>query len=129
MALAERFEDLIAWQKARALRSQVNAATGSAGFQRDVDLKRQMRRAAVSVEMNIAEGFERASKADFAHFLVIARGSCGEVRAQAWVALDEGYLDETEFQRLRLDAEEVSRILAGLRNSLVSGAARGLKGG
>ena len=129
MALAERFEDLVAWQKARALRSHVYVVTRRLAFQQDLDLKRQMRRAAVSIELNIAEGFERASKPDFAHFLVMARGSCGEVRAQAWVAMDEGYIDQGEFDLVRREAEEVARILAGLRSSLIPADGSNRRGG
>lgn len=118
MALVERFEDLKAWKKARALRAEVYALTSKPAFNRDIDLKRQMRRAAVSIELNIAEGFERATKADFAHFLAMARGSSGEVRAQAWIALDEQFISTEEFEKLRRDAEEVARVIAGLRNSI-----------
>lgn len=67
---------------------------------------------------NIAEGFERRSRADFQRFLDIARGSCGEVRAQLYIAADVGYLTETQFTELLAQAEEISRIIRGLRDSL-----------
>ncbi len=89
-----------------------------AEFREDIDLKRQIRRAAVSALSNIAEGFERASPAEFAQFLAIAKGSCGEVRAQLYVALDEGYLAPDEFQSLNAMAEETGRVIAGLRRSV-----------
>lgn len=67
---------------------------------------------------NIAEGFERNRKQEFHQFLSIAKASCAEVRSQLYVALDVGYLDVTEFKRLLEKAEEVARILGGLRSSL-----------
>ena len=118
MALVERFEDLLAWKKARQLRRLVYSVTSTTPFQRDIDLKRQMRRAAISVESNIAEGFERASKAGFAHFLVMARGSCGEIRAQAWAALDENMLSATQFEELRRMCADTARVITALHVSI-----------
>ncbi len=118
MAKISSFEELIAWQRARSLASRVYEITSTEQFSRDWDLQRQVRRAAVSVLSNIAEGFERGRKADFAHFLAIAKGSCGEVRAQLYVALDQGYLDASTFDELQVMSTETGRIIAGLRNSL-----------
>ena len=118
MAKISSFEDLIAWQRARGLTSRVYEVTGGDRFAGDWDLQRQIRRAAVSILSNIAEGFERGRKAEFAHFLAIAKGSCGEVRAQLYVALDQGYIDEETFMELQATADETGRIIAGLRNSL-----------
>ena len=67
---------------------------------------------------NISEGFERHRPREFHHFLCIAKGSCGEVRSQLYVALDAQYLSSTDFDRLRAQAEEVSRIIEGLRASV-----------
>ncbi len=92
-----RPEDLIAWQKARLLTRRIYALTGEARFGRDFGLRDQSRRAAVSVMSNIAEGFERGGAAEFRHFLLIAKGSCGEVISQLYVALDIGYLQEDQF--------------------------------
>lgn len=111
----ERFEDLIAWQKAREMTKQVYAATRDGAFRHDLALARQMQRAAVSVVSNIAEGFERTNRGEFAHFLLIAKGSCAELRAQLYLALDIGYLDEELFAQLKDLAEEVGRIVGGLR--------------
>lgn len=124
MTAARTFEDLIAWQKARSLSSSIHRATRSQGFSRDLDLRSQIRRAAISVVSNIAEGFERQGRAEFSRFLLIAKGSCGEVRAQLYVALDEGYLSDEEFVALSGQAAEVSRLLSGLHSSLKPGPAK-----
>ena len=113
-----RFEDLVAWQKSRELARNIYAVTMAENFARDYGLKDQIRRAAVSVMSNIAEGFERAGKAEFHQFLVIAKGSCAEVRSQLYVALDAGYIGKTQFDGLHAQAEEVARIIGGLRASL-----------
>ena len=112
------FEDLIAWQKARALVKQVYLATKFEPFSLDYGLARQIQRAAVSVPSNIAEGFERKSPSEFHLFLSIAKGSCAELRTQLYLALDLGYLDETHFTLLLRQAEEVTRVIAGLRTSV-----------
>ena len=113
---AQRFEDLLAWQKARELSREIYRATSHAPLRRDRALVDQMRRAAVSVMSNIAEGFERqTSLAEFSHFLSVAKGSCGEIRSQIFVALDAGYLEKSDFDALVAAAEEVSRLTGGLR--------------
>jgi len=113
-----RFEDLIAWQKARALTKNIYLLTATERFSRHFGLRDQIQRAAVSIMSNIAEGFERASKAEFHQFLVIAKGSCAEVRSQLYVALDTGYITSDQFEKARAQAEEVGRIIGGLRASL-----------
>ena len=117
-AAVQRFEDLIAWQKARSLTNLIYQATRQESFRRDFGLCDQMRRAAVSVMSNVAEGFERSGTAEFKQFLAIAKASCGELRSQLYVAHDVGYLSEKDFQSLFSAAEEVSRIIGGLRTSL-----------
>jgi len=113
-----RFEDLIAWQKARQLVAAVYQATGKGTFARDYGLRDQIQRSAVSIMSNIAEGFDRGSRPEFHKFLVIAKGSCAEVRSQLYVALDCGYLDQPDFERLVELAHEVARIVGGLRASV-----------
>jgi four helix bundle protein len=113
-----RFEELIAWQKARELTRSIYEATHHGAFGRDYDLSRQVQRAAVLIMSNIAGGFERAGRGEFHHFLSTAKASCAEVRSQLYVALDVGYLDKVSFDRLMQQAEEVSRIMGGLRASV-----------
>jgi four helix bundle protein len=111
----ERFEDLIAWQKARIVVAQIYKVTNLPRFSRDFGLANQIRRAAVSVLSNIAEGFERGGLSEFHQFLVIAKGSCAEVRAQLYVAFDAGYIEQEEFFALYEKVGEAGRIIGGLR--------------
>lgn len=113
-----RFEDLIAWQKARALAVAIYRATGEGTFTRDFRLRDQIRAAAVSVMSNIAEGYERFSPADFCNFLRIARASCAEVRSQLYLASDIGHLAEDRSRELQQLAQGVGRIIGGLRASV-----------
>jgi four helix bundle protein len=112
--MGRRFEDLLVWQKARKLTALIYEVTRGKAFFQDFGLRDQIRRAAVSVMSNVAEGFERGGDAEFGRFLAIAKGSCGEVRCQLYVAFDQGYLDSTLFERVTDRALEVSRMLQGL---------------
>lgn len=114
----QRFEDLIAWQKSRVLAGDVYRAVAQGPVARDFGLKDQMQRAAVSIMANIAEGFERRSPADFARFLTIAKASCAELKSHLFLAMDVGYIDAELFRKLQNQAEEVNRIIGGLRTSL-----------
>lgn len=113
-----RFEDLIAWQKARRVTAEVYRLTRETPLGRDFGLRDQMCRAAVSVMSNVAEGFERPSRKEFRHFLAIAKASAGELRSQAYVALDAQYLSREQFRRLLGDTTEVARVISGLRTSI-----------
>ncbi|MCD4738654.1 MAG: four helix bundle protein [Anaerolineae bacterium] len=113
MAKIERFEDIQSWQKGRELCRLVYQMTGQGAFSRDFGLRDQVRRAAVSVISNIAEGFESQNNRVFVRYLHIAKGSCGEVRAQAYVALDQGYISQTEFDELYALSTGTSRLIAG----------------
>jgi four helix bundle protein len=115
MSPVEHFEDLIAWQKARTLRVEVYEMARGAKVRREFDFTSQIKRAAVSIMSNIAEGFERGGRAEFAQFLCTAKASCAEVRSLLYVALDEGYIDQPTFARLAAQAQEVGRIVGGLR--------------
>jgi four helix bundle protein len=118
MGKIERFEDLIAWQKARALTVSIYDVTRQSAFFKDYGLCNQIQRASVSIMSNIAEGFEIGRRGEFHQFLSTAKGSCAEVRSQLYTAFDIGYLDKENFDRLILQAEEVARIVGGLRASV-----------
>jgi four helix bundle protein len=111
----ERFEELVAWKKARSLTAAVYQVTNSGGLAKDPALRSQMRRAAISIASNIAEGFERGKLTEFHQFLSMAKGSCGELRAQIYLALDAGYLGQDSFDALLAQTEELGRVLGGLR--------------
>src|SRR4030067_55674 len=111
----ERFEDLIAWQKARQLTVEIYRITAHGEFAKDFGLRDQIRRAAVSVMSNIAEGFDRGSRGEFHQFLVVAKALCAEVRSQLYVAMDVGYIVQEVFSNLNSSTVELSRIIGGLR--------------
>lgn len=111
----KRFEDLIAWQKARVLTREIYRVTQRGAFSTDFALRQQIQKAAVSVMSNIAEGFERGRRQEFHQFLSMAKASCAEVRCQLYIALDIGYLTPQVFQDLMQSGEEVARIVGGLR--------------
>lgn len=111
----ERFEDLIAWQRARVLAREVYVCTRQGAFARDFGLVNQIQRSAVSVMANIAEGFDRHRPAEFARFLDIAKGSCAEVKSHLYIAHDIGYLSESELRQLLTLADDTAKVIAGLR--------------
>ncbi|HET8628071.1 MAG TPA: four helix bundle protein [Thermomicrobiales bacterium] len=118
MSEIKRFEDLIAWQRARALTRSIYGLTEGGTFARDYGLAGQIQRAAVSIMSNIAEGYDRGRTGEFFHFLSIAKGPCAELQSQLYVALDAGYLDQPAFDQLSAQAHEVGRIIGGLRASV-----------
>jgi four helix bundle protein len=119
-----RFEDLLVWQKAMRLSVAVYKATREGEFAKDFGLRDQVQRAAVSILSNIAEGFDRNSRAEFARFVSIARGSAGEVRAQIHLARELGYLQDEKSKELLGMCEEITRMLIALRKSLEAAVPR-----
>jgi four helix bundle protein len=114
MGKIEKFEDINAWKKARELTKEIYSLTNNGDFSKDYSLKDQVRRCSVSVSSNIAEGFERQSDKEFARFLSIAKGSCGELRSQIYIALDVNYINKEQAQDIQNKAEEISKMIAGL---------------
>jgi len=112
------FEDLIAWQKARELTKEIYRVTAAGKFEKDFGLRSQIERASVSIMSNIAEGFDRAGRAEFHQYLVVAKGSCAEVRSQLYVANDIGYISNEELDTLKKRTEELSKIIGGLRSAV-----------
>ena len=127
MVKIEKFEDIESWKKARKLTNEIYEATSAGSFGRDFELRNQIRRASISILSNIAEGFERGGDKEFLHFLAIAKGSCGEVRAQLYVALDRKYLALDVFHQLSLNATQVGQLLSGLMRYLKASPLRGNK--
>lgn len=113
------FERLDVWQKAIDFADLVYRLTRAFPDDERFGLTSQMRRAAVSISSNIAEGSSRLSKPDFAHFLEIAAGSVFEVVSQSFISRRQGFLAEETFQAIYSAAEEQGRMLSGLRNSLL----------
>jgi four helix bundle protein len=112
------FEKLETWQKAIALADLVCHPTKTFPDDERFGLTSQMRRAAVSISSNIAEGTSRHSKEDYARFLEIATGSVFEVVSQTFIGRNQGFVDEASFCAICQAAEEQSRMLSGLRRSL-----------
>jgi four helix bundle protein len=113
------FEKLTVWEKAIDFGDAVYGMTRQFPADERFGLTSQMRRAAVSASSNLAEGSSRNSKIDFARFGEIATGSVFEVVSQAVIARRQGFLAEGDFTKLYDAAEELSRMLSGLRKSLV----------
>lgn len=111
----ERFEDIQAWQKSRELVKGVYLATsGTRAFKQDFSIKDQIRRAAISVMSNIAEGYARRSDKAFANFLYIAHASAAEVQSQLYIALDLKYIAPSDFDKTCDLCADISRQLQGL---------------
>ena len=120
MTTAKRFEELEVWQRAKELTNLIYQLSSSGSFARDFGLRDQMRRAAVSIMSNIAEGFESQTQALFIQFLSRAKGSAGELRAQLYVALEQEYMTTSEFQSAFSLAELCSKQLASFIRYLES---------
>jgi four helix bundle protein len=127
MATLRWFEDLEAWQRARMLTRAVYECSKSREFYIDYGLRDQIRRAAVSVMSNIAEGFERGGKREFLQFLAISKASVGEVEAQLYVALDQAYITEDQFATLKGLAVSTKGLIGGLMRYLRESNIKGLK--
>ncbi|HEY2979625.1 MAG TPA: four helix bundle protein [Anaerolineales bacterium] len=114
MTTAKRFEDLDVWQRSKELTNLIYGLSSDGQFARDFGLRDQMRRAAVSIMSNIAEGFEGQTQAVFIRFLGHAKGSAGEVRSQLYVAHEQTYLTDEQFNSALALAESCSKQLTRL---------------
>lgn len=119
MAMIQKFEDIQAWQEARILVKMIYQLTNKEKFSKDYGMRDQVRRAAVSVMNNIAEGFDCESKAEFARFLGIARRSAVEVQSLLYAALDVDYIDQNEFDTHYEQARKTKALVGGFKRSLV----------
>lgn len=118
MSKFERFEEIVAWQKSYVVTLDIYRITNNQNFAKDFGLKDQIRRAAVSVMANIAEGHGRKSNIEFANFLNIARGSAAEVQSHLHVAKGLGYIGQEEFDRTYLTLTEISKMTLALAQYL-----------
>jgi four helix bundle protein len=116
MASIKRFEDLECWKEARALVRQIYEFTKKKKFSMDFELKNQIRRSAVSIMANVAEGFHRNSNKDLLKFLDYSRSSIAETLSHAYVALDQDYIVEPEMETLKQQADLVWKKI----NNLIS---------
>jgi len=117
----EKFEDIKAWQEARALVKMIYEATRSSkDFSGDYKLREQIHGAAISVMSNITEGFSRRTTKEFVQFLFIAKGSAAEVQSQLYVALDQAYINEERFDELHAKSDEVARLISGFIRYLLN---------
>ncbi len=113
MSSIQRFEDIEAWKQGRELTKSIYTLTGKGEFAREFGLRHQIRRAALSVISNIAEGFSRQTDKEFLQFLYVAKGSTSEVQSQLYVALDLCYISREEFDGLYKQADEVGKLIFG----------------
>jgi four helix bundle protein len=127
MGSVHQFEDLESWKKARELAKRIYSITSSGPLAHEHVLRSQLRRAVVSISSNIAEGFERSGDGEFVHFLSIAKGSCGEIRSQLYIARDQEYLTDADFEVLVEEAKSISRLIAGLMKYIRQSGVGGFK--
>jgi len=118
MAGFKKFEDIIAWQKARSAVQLVYKISFAGPFATDYALRDQVRRSSISVMSNIAEGYGRRSDKEFATFLNFAHGSISETQSHLYVACDLGYIDDATFSQIYNQLDEVSRMIMKLSQHL-----------
>lgn len=118
MATVRRFEDLDVWKLSREIVNNIYDLTNKSAFSKDYALRNQIRRSAIGILSNIAEGFESGSDKQFARYLKIAKGSAGETRAQIYVAFDQRYISQNEFsitkEKLDICSKKLSRLISYL---------------
>ena len=115
-----RFEDLDCWQKARKIVNRVYRVCSVSEFRRDYSLIDQMKRAAISIMANIAEGFSRKGNKEFVQFLFIAKSSAAELQSHLYIVLDQGYIGKPEFDELYGEADKIQRQISNLIKYLSS---------
>ncbi len=127
MAKIERFEEIIAWQKARELCKIIKPLTKKNEFLKDFKLSGQILDSSGSVMDNIAEGFERGGNKEFIQHLFISKGSCGETKSQLYRALDSDYISDDEFLTCYNKSEEVAKVIEGFIKYLQTTEIKGRK--
>ncbi len=125
--LVKNFEDLEIWKEARRLTQEIYQLTRDSRFSKDFGLSSQIQRAAVSIMSNIGEGFERGGNQEFTQFLYIAKGSCGEVRSQLYVAVDQSYVAQKDCDDLSKSFRRLSIMISNLIDYLKRSGMKGAK--
>jgi len=123
----KNFEDLEIWKDARMLIRIIYRITREPKFSKDFALRDQIQRAGVSIMSNIAEGFERGGNQELIHFLYIAKASCGEVRSQLYVAVDQSYLTQKDCDELTISFKRLSIMINNLIDYLKRSGIKGTK--
>jgi four helix bundle protein len=111
--MIKNFEDLEVWKLSMQLCTNIYNLTNSELFSKDYGLKDQIRRSAISIPSNISEGYEREGKKQFIYFLIIAKGSCGELRTQLEIALNLNYISNADFVKIKEECITTSKQLSG----------------
>lgn len=114
MMLFRKIEEIEAWKRGCRLAVRIYESTAEGRWERDWSFRDQLRRAAVSIPSNIAEGYERGTVAEFRHFASIAKGSCGELRTQLYIVQAIKYLSKAEVEPLLTECTELSSMIASL---------------
>jgi four helix bundle protein len=127
MSTIREFEEIEAWAEARLIVRRVYSIIATKPFCTDYSLKDQIKRAAVSIMSNIAEGFERDNNKEFIYFLSISKGSCGEVRSLIYIAFDQKYIDIELFEEFIKKLRELAKLINGLIKYLKDCEIRGLR--
>ena len=127
MTAFKKFEDMEVWQKSMNLTRLIYQITNQPSFSKDYNLVNQIRRSAISIPSNIADGLERDGNKELINFLYIAKGSCGEMRCQLYIAKDQQYLQAESFQEMYNLATEISVSLNKLIKYLQESDYKGIK--
>ncbi|MDX9905106.1 MAG: four helix bundle protein [Bacteroidales bacterium] len=127
MSTITNYEEMEVWQKSMNLITNVYQITKNKSFLRDYSLVNQIRRSAISIASNIAEGFERDGNKELINFLYIAKGSCGELKCQLQIARNLAYIESNRFEELYNLANLISKSLGGLIKYLQNSDLKGKK--
>jgi four helix bundle protein len=127
MPTIKRFEELEVWKESRLLNQIIGKWLQEKKFENNFRLINQIEGSMGSIIDNIAEGFERGTKAEFIQFLGYAKGSCGELRSQLYRALDRNYIQQNNFDEMLIRLSKISAMLFGLIKYLQNSSVNGLR--
>ncbi len=118
MSKIEKFEDINSWKMVREITNTIYDLSSQGDFAKDFTLVNQIRRSAISIMSNSAEGFESGGDKEFINFLSIAKGSCGETRSQIYIAFDRKYISREQFDSAHGKLTETGSLIGGFMNYL-----------